>query len=417
LENPSYVLIMLTRELTLAEYDFQGGRVIPDRLTVGRHADYLPLADKMLDIYRDGTGHTRRELHRRVRTLFADQIDCPQRRIDAFCKLLDDAATYQRDRGGSAAKLRKSVFGIAARAHPLVQQPDCWFQWSEQDVKHEIAARLGRPWFEIERGLFADVAELHRLQSFEGYADGRAVLARYNVAQVQAALYDAVSMTIWAGGDFKTILRYVRLARLMHSITRAGDGRYLLRLDGPASVLRATRRYGVQMARFLPALIACRDWRMHALVRSRKRWTLGLDLSAADGLHSHFPPPDTFDSRVEEKFAKQWGEKARDGWRLFREGEILLCNQKVFTPDFVLRHENGRTVFMEIVGFWTPEYLEAKRRTLKVFQPQKVLLAVAEGTDKSPGAPWPDAIWYKSALRVEDVLARLEGLGGFDSPS
>ena len=65
-------------------------------------------------------------------------------------------------------------------------------------------------------------------------------------------------MTVWASDDFKTILRYAKLARLMHTIVRTGEGRYRFRFDGPASVLRHTRRYGAAMARFLPALIACR---------------------------------------------------------------------------------------------------------------------------------------------------------------
>lgn len=398
---------MLTRELALAEYDYERGLVLPDRLTLGRHGHYLPLAERMLEIYRQGVGLARRDLHSRVRTLLADEIDCPQRRMDAFCKLLDDVAAYERAAGGRAADLRKTVFRMAAASHPLVRRADRWFQSGEHEVKAKIAARLGRNWSEIERDMFADVMELHRLQQFVSYTDGRALLARYNVAQVQAALYDAISMTIWAGGDFKTILRYVRLARLMHSITTVGDGKYLLRLDGRASVLRATRRYGVQMAQFLPALIACRDWRMHAVIRTRRGWTLGLDLSARDGLHSHLPPPETFDSRVEETFATRWSE-ARNGWRLFREGEIVHSGQKVFVPDFAFRHEDGRTVLLEIVGFWTPEYLVAKRRTLEIFEPQRILVAVAERVGQAASELWPGAIRYKTRLRVEDVLARLQ---------
>ena len=47
----------------------------------------------------------------------------------------------------------------------------------------------------------------------------------------------------------------------------------------------------------------------------------------------------------------------RDGWQLIREGEILHEGQKTFVPDFTFRHEDGTQVFLEIVGFWTPEYL------------------------------------------------------------
>ena len=32
---------------------------------------------------------------------------------------------------------------------------------------------------------------------FSGYADGPALLARYNVAQVLVALFEAVQMTVW----------------------------------------------------------------------------------------------------------------------------------------------------------------------------------------------------------------------------
>ncbi len=401
---------MLTRQLAIADYD--AGRIIPDRLTRKLHSHYLDYAEQMLRVYRVGVGRTRRELHRAVAGILADEEDCPARRIDAFCKLLDDVSKYDQDRRGRAAELRRTVFRLAAPVHPLVRTADRLFGHQERKAKKEIAAKLGRPWVEIERELFADVIEFHRLVRFDGYPDGRALLARYNVAQVQVALFDAVSMSVWAAEDFKTILRYAKLARLMHTITRSGPGRYVMRLDGPASVLRQTRRYGVAMARFLPALVACRDWLMHAVLRTRRQgFTVGLDLSSRDGLTSHLPPPEEFDSKLEEGFAAKWGPEPRDGWRLEREAEVLHCRQKVFVPDFVFRHDDGRSVLMEIVGFWTPEYLQAKLETLKVFEDQRILLAVAARTQDALGPLPPGTIVYKTALLVKDVLERLNEPG------
>jgi predicted nuclease of restriction endonuclease-like RecB superfamily len=397
---------MLTRELAIADYE--GGRILPDRLTRKTHGRYLAHAERMLRVYQEGIGRTRRELHRAVWAVLADEDDCPVRRIEAFCKLLDDVATYQRDRRGRAAALRREVFHLAAAQHPLVRTADRLFEHEEAKVKAEIAAAVGRAWREIEDELFADVIEFHRLVEFAGYPNAAALLARYNVAQVQAALFGAVSMTVWASEDFKTILRYAKLARLMHTIARQGEGRYCFRFDGPASVLRETRRYGVAMARFLPALIASRGWRMHAVIRTRRRgWTVSLDLSFADGLHSHLPPPAEFDSSVEESFAAKWGPEKRDGWLMVREGEILHKGQKVFLPDFVFRHDDGRTVLMEIVGFWTPEYLQAKLQTLWAFQDHRILLAVAAPARAALADLPPHAITYKSALLLQDVLGRL----------
>lgn len=398
---------MLTRELAIAEYD--RGRVRPDRLMRQSHGQYGTFAERMLQVYRTGRGRTRQELHRDVHNIFAGETDCPTRRIDAFCKLLDDKSTFAEDRGNAAA-LRRTVFRAAAAMHPLVRSADRLFELDEATAKARIAAQLGRSWAEIDRELFADILDFHRLESFEGYADGAALLARYNVAQVQVALFDAVSMTVWASTDFKTILRYAKLARVMHTIRRMGPGKYEIRFDGPASVLRETRRYGALLARFLPALIACRGWRMHAVLKTRRSsWNVGLDLSPADRLNSHLPLPEEFDSEVESAFALKWGDEPRDGWKLDREGEVLHQGQKVFVPDFAFRHDDGRTVLLEIVGFWTPDYLQNKLQTLRTFEHQRILLAVVESVSKR----WPadelpaTVIRYKSALRVKDVLERL----------
>ncbi len=402
---------MLTRDLALAEY--RDWKLVPDRLTRARHGGYLEYARQLLEIYGTGAGRTRRELHLAAREVFADEEDCPPRRIDAFCKLLDDVSVYDRDSRGRAAALRRTVFRAATPEHPLVKNVDRLFEHDEAEVKQRIAQGLGRSWEEIDGDLFADVMEFHRLKSFEGYADAAALLARYNVAQVQVALFGAISMVVWASDDFKTILRYAKLARLMHTIERAGEGRYCFRFNGPASLLRQTRRYGVAMARFLPALVACRGWKMRAEIRTRRASrTVWLDLSCHDGLNSHLPPPDEFDSSVEETFARKWGAEKRDGWQMIREGQVLHRGQKVFIPDNLFRHDDGRTVLMEIVGFWTPEYIEAKLQTLRTFDDHRILLAVSKTAGAQMGELPPGTIVYGSKLSLKDVLAALESFDG-----
>ncbi len=133
---------MLTRELAIAEYD--SGQVIPDRLTQKRHGHYVGLVDQVLGIYRNGMGQMRRDLHRDVHEVFADELECPLRRIDAFCKLLDEKSSFDRDRRCNAAKLRKQVFRLAGPHHPLVQQADQLFESSEAKIKHEIAGTVGK---------------------------------------------------------------------------------------------------------------------------------------------------------------------------------------------------------------------------------------------------------------------------------
>ncbi|NIM14545.1 MAG: DUF790 family protein [Candidatus Aminicenantes bacterium] len=399
---------MLTKELGIAKFD--KNRIIPDRLLKKSHAHYLQYAERMLEVYRQGIGKTRNELHRAARKIFQGEPDCPYRRIDAFCKLLDDVSVYYRDIKGKAENLRKKVFRLAAQYHPLVSSVDRFFEHGEKDIKRIISAKLKKEWEKIDRDLFADVPEYHRLKEFQGYPDAPGLLSRYNVAQVQVVLYRAERMTVWVSRDLKTILRYAKLARLLHTIYHEGEGHYRIHFDGPASLLRETRRYGVNLAKFLPALVACDDWRLHARILTRRRgYWVSLQLSSKDGLNSHLPSPGEFDSSIEENFAVKWGDGKRNGWVLERESELLHHGQKVFFPDFVLRHEDGRVVYLEIVGYWTPEYLKAKLETLQLFKGCDILVAIGERVAQDvPGELPVKTIRFKSVLHLKDVLESLE---------
>jgi predicted nuclease of restriction endonuclease-like RecB superfamily len=396
---------MLTSEQSIVE--FKSGQAIPDRLIQNRHRHYTEYAQKVLAIYCNGISRQRCWLHREVESIFADEPDCPIRRIQAFCKLLDDKSTYQTDPDGKAAKLRLEIFSEAARFHPLVKQPDQLFEYDEKKIKTQISKKIGMQWDQIEQVLYSDVIAFQRLTQFEGYSNAAALLSRYNVAQLQACLYRAESMTVTATDDFKTILRYAKLAHLLHDIVRVDTSKYRIVFSGPASILHETRRYGVNFAKFLPALLACKGWEMIASVQTPWNKPAKLILSDKDGFTSHLPSPDEFDSTIEESFAEKFGT-TRNGWQLIREGEILHHQQKTFVPDFTFRHVDGTEVLLEIVGFWTPEYLAHRRETLRQFREHKILIAVPEKSLREGATIGENILVYKTALKIEPLMEALE---------
>jgi len=132
-----------------------------------------------------------------------------------------------------------------------------------------------------------------------------------------------------------------------------------------------------------------------------------LQLSSDSGLRSEMTPLEEFDSKVEKGFAMKWGQDKREGWSMKRAGGILQRKQTAFVPDFVFQHDDGRKVFLEIVGFWTPEYLRAKIEKLKLFDDEHIILAVAESVGEKLPAMSQEVILYKSALKLKDVLAAL----------
>jgi predicted nuclease of restriction endonuclease-like RecB superfamily len=361
----------------------------------------------MVEAYRGGIGRTRRELHRVVDGILFADLHCPPERVVAFCRLLDENARFNAPGRGEASRLRMRVFKLAAERHPLVATAGRRIGTGENLTKSWIARRLGTPWPEIDTALFGDVDKVQQLVAFKEDFDAFALLARYNVAQVQACLLRARRMVVTATDDFKVILRYAKLARLMHLIERLGPGRYRLELTGPASDLHSTRRYGICFARVLPAIVACRGWSLRAEVATPSDSTVVLELSAEDGLRSHLPAPKEFDSKVEASFADRFGEH-RNGWRLERESEILHSGQATFFPDFVFRHDDGTQVLFEIVGFWTPSYLEHKRRMVRRFAETPMILAVARRSLKREVEEGEDVVAYGRVIGLRAVVAALE---------
>jgi hypothetical protein len=146
---------------------------------------------------------------------------------------------------------------------------------------------------------------------------------------------------------------------------------------------------------------------LSAIIQTPWKTKARLELSDCDGFKSHLPPPEEFDSTVEEAFAAKFGPE-RDGWQLIREGEVLHQGQSAFVPDFVFKHEDGTRVLMEIVGFWTPEYLADKRQTLRQFHQHRILIALPERSVREDATVGDNVILYKTALKLQPVLEALE---------
>lgn len=245
------------------------------------------------------------------------------------------------------------------------------------------------------------------------------MLARYNLALAQAVLYDATEMRIRVWDHFGTVFSYVKLFGLMHRIypidaegervaeTDRADG-YEAVLDGPASLFSQTRKYGIRLANFLPALPQCDRWEMEAAIAdddaaSRTR-TLALDHT--DSLSSHYSSGDEFDSDVERTLADKW-ERANTEWELVREDDVLDLGEEVMLPDFAVEHPDGRRALLEIVGFWTPEYPDEKLSKIRDADVDNLVVAVSERLDCAEedfGDTADRVLWFKSGIHVYDVV-------------
>jgi hypothetical protein len=90
-----------------------------------------------------------------------------------------------------------------------------------------------------------------------------------------------------------------------------------------------------------------------------------LDLHSGDPI---FPAEAVgrFDSKLEARFAKDFAKAAPD-WDLVREPEPVPVGGTIIFPDFCLfqRLRPERRFLMEIVGFWSPDYIRRKLAHLR----------------------------------------------------
>ncbi len=409
---------MLTAALRVYHWDRRTSSISSDRL----EDEALPALQPALAVYRERVGQPRGQVRNAARRVLNG---LRPDRVEPVVKLLDDVATYEWPAASRYAERRVEVFERAAARHPLLDAGA---------VEPLLATEYGRPPARPADAvalLYADYPEYHRLAAFPPDYTTEALRADYDLAQAQALLYSATRVTVEARRDFKHILRYARLARLLHGIERleapagrrpvrrrrgrlarrvkaADDAGYRFVLDGPNSVLRRTRAYGVDFARFLAALVRLVDWQLRAEIELRRGWRpFTFALSSADGLGVGATPPAEFDSSLEEAIARKFGRE-RAGWRLVREGAVLDVGGSLLIPDFVFRHEDGTEVLLEIVGYWTPEYLADKLRKLTAVRGVNLVVAVPRPLAVRAGGLPAAVLPFKRRLLLRDLLPRLE---------
>ena len=413
---------------------------------------YRETAKELIGIFEDHLGEPKGDLEDTIDELTITDTD--YKIVQGLAKLLQDESGFEVYAPVEPREIRQELFAVANENQPIVRQPTLADDTNSLWVYSTVADRLGISLEECYRGMYADLEENKRLVQFgdlvfddydqtddsstttrltgdseESYADDTIsvewLLTRYNLALAQAVLYGATEMRVRVWDSFATVFSYVKLFGLMHRIYPIDDtGQrvastdlavgYEARLDGAASLFSKSRKYGIRMANFLPALPLCDRWEMEADILDNDNGpsgsTLTFQLDQTKGLSSHYSAQSDFDSDVERTLAKKW-ERATTEWELKREDDVLDLGAEVMLPDFAIEHPDGRRVIFEIVGFWTPEYLEKKLAKIRAADRDNLIVAVSDRLDCSAEdfeGMDDRVLWFKSGIHVYDVVELAE---------
>jgi predicted nuclease of restriction endonuclease-like RecB superfamily len=343
-------------------YSVAGNTVVPHFL--GEH-DH-PWLRVLIEEHERFVGRRQRELEAR----FRDPLPC-ESPLSKRQQAIGVLTGLGRSRGRASVPPRRAralVFGEAARVSA-----------GADAIVSRVAATLGVSARALRDSLFADLPGERLVAAPVNPLSPQELALRANLALAQALLSRATSVRIAATGNTRALVRHAKFRGLICTIAgpAGASGDPVLELSGPFALFRHTRLYGRALGDLVPLLAWCARFRLDAdcMLQGRR---LTLQLATGDPI---FPAaePRRYDSRLEERFARAFRRVAPD-WDLLREPEPVAAGRTLIFPDFALahRHDPARRWLLEIVGFWTPDYVARKLALYRAASLSNLILCIDE---------------------------------------
>jgi hypothetical protein len=110
---------------------------------------------------------------------------------------------------------------------------------------------------------------------------------------------------------------------------------------------------------------------------------------------------DTFDSAIEKEFSLL----NFNSWSVKREPAVLKAGQYAFIPDFSLER-NAIRIYVEIIGFWTPEYLKNKIQKINLLKEKEDLILLVDKNLACSGSEFKtdNLIFYDGKIPYLEIL-------------
>ncbi|MBD2415633.1 hypothetical protein FACHB389_22310 [Nostoc calcicola FACHB-389] len=404
---------MLPTELLMHRQN--GEEIIPKRLKIDRQTSELAI--ELINYFQSAVGKTQGVLERQLTDFEGDSTDYRVKRGLAYI-LKSSFCTFEVVSPLEPQMLRERVFSLAAKSVSSREST----QVTLGKVADELTQELEREVLpeQVRTGLYADLSENKILTVFDA-PTAPDLLNRYNLSQVQGVFYKASQLVLNAHrnvpGEYKLLFRYLKLFQLMAYIEGDADHGFTITIDGPTSLFNSSTRYGLAIAKLIPALLHVTKWSLSSILQSRdaytNTWKTGrFTLNSECGLVSHYPPGKPYDSMLEASFADKW-DALKSGWALEREVDLIPIPGSVMIPDFRLVHPDGRSFLLEIVGYWRPEYLQKKFSQVRRAGRDDLILAISERLNlEKAGVKLNDVpariVWFKDKLLPKAVLAVMD---------
>jgi predicted nuclease of restriction endonuclease-like RecB superfamily len=365
--------------------------------------DNLEAATSLIETYKAHVGEKKKILKAQVTDL--ENKGYEYRFIRGLALLLDRKGTFTCNSKINPVDLRRKIFQATGKVGlPTTTE-------KRERIIESAASEMGLTTEKFEEYLYADLDDELILEKFSP-PSAKELLEQYNLSLSQTLLFDSTELTFTASGSWQSLFYFVKKLGLIYEVYR--DNGLHVKIDGPASLFKLTKRYGISIAKLLPVIVANPEWAITAKIL----WKYTNEIcnfkieSQKHGALFKKPnlPSETYDSVAEESFAQQF-QAVRSGWTLKREPEPVPAGTQVIIPDFSLERA-GVKIYVEIVGFWTEEYILRKAEKLKQVEAKMLLLVnealVCEKLTALEKRPQLNFIYYQDKIPLASILRYLE---------
>ena len=342
---------MLTKDLI--KFRKQGKYVRPVFIATD-DSRLLRIAEDLLTIYHgqeEGGNLTRGEIEELVEPILKSYRDIKLTR--GFNKLILDRGEFSQAEDFDYPAQRRQVFLKAAKL--LQEGPENYESYYEKLINNIELKGFAT------HDIFADLPENETLTKFKEVFP-RELLERYNCAQVQGLLFHASEMEIKVASpdpaELRRLFKYLKFFRLLAEIKQLKspvnekDTLVMqLKISGPASMLENSRKYGLQLASFFPAVCALPKWQLKADVKLTNN-IYRLNLDETTNLVSHYR---NFTAYIPEEiiiFHRLFKEKV-DDWKISGETPFIKTQkQEIVFPDLNFQNKKGEIIHLELFHRW-----------------------------------------------------------------
>lgn len=334
---------MLTKDLLRLRAS--GMYLRPQFLKTDDH-ELLQFAKELIAIYEEGIGEQAETLDNLAEMIVLRQKDLKLAR--GLLKVVRSRAVFSGENDDFPyAEKRQEVF---ARTMELLRNG------ALPEDPRAVRDRI----YPDTRLLYGDLPENEALIRFKKTFPQEA-LERYNTGLVQGALLTAGALELsipaaTPAADLRNLFRSLRFFRLLFSGSIEKKTLKLV-IDGPASILENSLKYGMQLACFFPAICRLPQWKLAcSVMKNGKMYRLVLDESSR--LQSHRAQ---FSGNLEEhRMFLAYFREHGEGWEIDdAPGYLSPDPQRVIFPDFQFT-KDGRTCYLELFHRWHASALEER---------------------------------------------------------